>query len=110
MQLQFSEHDIDLIASAVAEKLKPILASVKPVDDSNEIFDKKSLAEYLKVSVSLINQLVSSRAIPHFKLSKGKSGGVRFQKKSIDSWIAKQTAPAINLSSSLKQISLGRKA
>jgi excisionase family DNA binding protein len=54
------------------------------------------LSDYLKLSESTINKMVSNKQIPHFKIQPGQSGGVRFFKKDIDKWISRQTIPEIN--------------
>ena len=64
-------------------------------NEDNIVFNKKSLSEYLNVSESTINKLVSNKQIPHFKIQQGQSGGVRFSKKDIDRWIQRQTIPEI---------------
>jgi excisionase family DNA binding protein len=86
---------VDLIADKVIERLKPIIAGNGKHED-NIIFNKKSLSEYLNVSESTINKLVSNKQIPHFKIQPGQSGGVRFSKRDIDKWISRHTIPEIN--------------
>lgn len=84
---------VEEIVNRLFEKIKPLIAG-KHEDDV--IFDKKTLSEYLKVSVSTINKLVSNKQIPHFKIQQGQSGGVRFYKRNIDKWLQRHTRPEIN--------------
>lgn len=84
----------EAIASRVAELLRPLLTMQKPEPDS--VMDKRELAAYLKVSVSTINGLSAEGSLPYFKISFGQSGGVRFKKSQIDTWISRQTIPAVN--------------
>jgi len=93
MKTSFEQEDIERIAKAVCEMLKPMLSNNGKVESENLIFDKKGLAKYLSCSQGTINKLIAGKKIPHFKLQKGQSGGVRFNKRDIDRWIAKQTIP-----------------
>ena len=96
MKTQLEAEDIQAIAAAVAEMLQPVIASNGKYDAESVIFDKKGLAEYLRVSQSTVNKLVSNKQIPHFKIQQGQSGGVRFFKRDIDKWISRQTIPDIS--------------
>lgn len=91
MKTLLEPEDIQNIASAVIEGLKPHLCQVKPIDD---VFDKKTLAEYLKVDVSWIDR--NLHTLPHFKIGKY----VRFKQSDIDSWIEtakKRPSPYLQL-------------
>jgi len=90
------QDDIQAIASAVIETLKPILFDNGIQSDNDTVFDKKSLAAYLHVSKSTISKLVMNKQIPYFKIQTGQSGAVRFRQKDIDKWIQRQTIPDIN--------------
>lgn len=92
---------IRAIASEVVELLRPMLAGNGKAEP-DVIFDKKTLASYMKVSESTINKLVSDKRIPHFKINQGQSGGVRFNKRDIDKWISRQTIPEIDTFRRLK--------
>lgn len=94
MRFELEKEDIDLIVTKTVEAIRPMLAAISKHED-NAVFDKKGLAQYLKVSESTLNALVSNRQIPYFKISSGQSGGVRFRKKDIDRWIQQQTTPAV---------------
>jgi len=83
------------IAKEVIELLKPMLSGNGKHED-NIVFNKNSLSEYLTVSESTINKLISNKQIPHFKIQQGQSGGVRFSKKEIERWIQRHTIPEIN--------------
>ncbi|MBI5664819.1 MAG: helix-turn-helix domain-containing protein [Nitrospirae bacterium] len=95
MKIEIESQDIEAIAQRVTELLKPILPHNND-HDSDIVFDKKGLAAYLKVSLGTVNALVSNKQIPYFKIQPGQSGGVRFRKKNIDSWIERQSIPRIN--------------
>jgi len=87
---------VDLIADRVIEKLKPLLSGNGKHEAEDTVFDKRGLSEYLRVSESTINKLVSNKQIPFFKIQQGQSGGVRFFKRDIDKWIQKHTIPELN--------------
>ncbi len=95
MKTELEPQDIEAIAQRVIEKLKPMLSDNGKHED-NIVFNKNSLSEYLNVSESTINKLISNKQIPHFKIQQGQSGGVRFSKKDIDRWIQRHTIPEIN--------------
>lgn len=93
-ELIFPSELVDAIADTIIEKMKPLFACNGKHDADDIVFDKKGLSEYLKLSESTINKMVSNKQIPHFKLQPGQSGGVRFFKRDIDKWISTQTIPA----------------
>jgi excisionase family DNA binding protein len=95
MRVTLEVEDIQAIVTKVIEAIKPLLVSNNGHSE-DKVFDKKGLAEYLNVSMSTINKLVSYKQIPHFKINHGSSGGVRFYKRDIDKWIQRQTIPDIN--------------
>ena len=96
MKTSLEQDDIQIIVSAVVEALKPMLSGNGKQDAGDVVFDKKGVAEYLKVSVSVIDKMVSKKEIPHFKIQPGQSGGVRFFRKDIDRWISRRTIPDVN--------------
>ncbi len=96
MKTTLEPDDIKAIAEAVMERLKPSMAGNGKREHEDIIFDKKSLAAYLKVSESTINKMVSNKQLPHFKIQAGQSGGVRFRQREIDKWIQRQTIPESN--------------
>ena len=96
MKMALELEDIQGIAAAVTEMLKPIIASNGNGKHEDVIFDKKAVAAYLKVSESTINKLVSNKQIPHFKIQAGQSGAVRFRQRDIDKWVQRQTVPEVN--------------
>ncbi len=91
MKTTLESQDIEAIAARVLELVRP-LVSVNSIP-GEDIFDKNSLAKYLKVSPGTVNKMVSDHAIPFFKISEGKCGGVRFRRKEVDEWIKKRTLP-----------------
>ncbi len=92
MKIQLESEDIHAIAETVVELLVPRLSAVKQVE---EIFDKRTLAEYLHVEVSWIDKNLF--AIPHFKVGKY----VRFRQTHIDKWIE---ANKVTLSPHMKMV------
>ena len=81
---------VNLIASQVAELLKPMLSSNgKPEGDT--ILDKKELSKYLNVPITWVDKKVSFNEIPYFKAGKYP----RFKKSVIDKWIESQTVRTI---------------
>lgn len=94
-ELTLPQELVQEIALKVAELLKPMLSG-NGKHEADIVFDKKSLAEYLRVSESTINKLVSNKQIPFFKIQQGQSGGVRFHKRDIDKWRQRHTIPEIN--------------
>jgi excisionase family DNA binding protein len=50
-----------------------------------DIFTKKELADYLKVSVGTIDRMMKL-GLPHLKLK----GAVRFEKQKVISWLEKE--------------------
>jgi hypothetical protein len=56
MRTTLEAEDIQAIAEAVIEKLRPLLVSNNKHSE-DRVFDKKGLAEYLNVSMSTVNSL-----------------------------------------------------
>lgn len=101
MKSTLEPEDIQAIAGAVAELIRPLLSNGKD-ETSNKVFNKKGLSEYLLISPSTINKMIVNKQIPYFKIQAGQSGGVRFYKKDIDKWISRQTIPEIDTLRRLK--------
>jgi excisionase family DNA binding protein len=96
MKTLLEPEDIEAIASAVMEMLRPIVADKDNHVAEDAVFNKKTLAAYLRVSESTISKMVMNRQIPYFKVQAGQSGAVRFRQRDIDKWIQRQTTPGIN--------------
>ena len=90
MRALLEQEDIEKIAKAVCEMLKPMLSSSKVEGD--EIFDVKGLADYLKVSKQWIYERTHLKEMPHTKIN----GQLRFRKKDIDKWLTAYNIPAIS--------------
>ena len=87
----FPQELVDEIADKVCERLNPLsLFSSEPNDD---IFDVKSLSQYLKVSPQWIYERTHLKEIPHIK----KQGILRFRKCDIDKWLSSHNIPATRL-------------
>lgn len=84
---------VKAIASEVVELIRPMLSGNGKHEGQDKVFDKKALAEYLHISSSTISKMIVNKQIPYFKIQPGQSGGVRFYKRDIDKWIARNTTP-----------------
>jgi excisionase family DNA binding protein len=91
MRTTLEQEDIQAIAEAVIEKLKPLLIGIKAKSEPDTIFTPETLAEYLQVNVSWVYKQVSFKAIPYFKSGKY----VRFRKSVIDRWTENQSVRPI---------------
>ena len=87
MRTQLEQEDIQAIASALLEILKPFVSGNGKHDTADVIFTPETLAEYLHVDTSWVYKQVSLKAIPYFKSGKY----TRFKKSAIDKWIETQT-------------------
>ncbi len=83
MKTSLEQEDIQAIASAVIEMLKPMLSGNGQQAAKETIFTPESLADYLHVDTSWVYRQVSDKTIPYFKSGKY----VRFRKPAIDKWI-----------------------
>ena len=75
MRTALDPEDVDTIANAVVERLKPFLTPKEPDD---KILSVKDLAEYLRVSVKWVYD--NSYSLPKFKAN----GKLCFRKREID--------------------------
>lgn len=94
MKIELEDRDKEEIAERIIRDLKSFF-NKNSRREEDRVFDKKGLAQYLNISESTINKLVSNKQIPFFKIQQAQSGGVRFFKRDIDQWVRKQTIPAI---------------
>lgn len=90
MKTTLELEDIRVIASAVAEIIRPMLAGNGKAEPDT-IFTAETLAEYLQVDTSWVYKQVSYKAIPYFKTGKY----TRFKKSVIDKWIETQAVRPI---------------
>lgn len=91
-ELTLPQELIDQIAQKVTELLKPLITG-NSKQDADITFDKKELAQYLKVPVSWVDKKVCSKEIPYFSCGKY----IRFSKRAIDKWKDRQTVNPIPL-------------
>jgi len=91
LKIELEMQDIQAIASAVIEMLKPMLSGNGRHDTADIIFTAETLAEYLHVDTSWVYKQVSLKTIPYFKSGKY----TRFKKSLIDKWIETQTVRSI---------------
>lgn len=87
MKTSLEQEDIDAIAAAVMEMLKPVVAGNGKPNTDDRIFTPETLADYLQVDTSWVYKQVSLKTIPYFKSGKY----TRFKKSAIDKWIETQT-------------------
>lgn len=85
MKTHFEPEDIQAIAQAVTEMIKPLLSARERTEDT--ILTPEGLAKYLQVDTSWVYKQVSLKTIPYFKSGKY----TRFKKAAIDKWIDTQT-------------------
>lgn len=90
MKLELESTDIESIAQRVTDLLKPLMTG-DGNHDADSTFDKKELAQYLKVPVSWVDKKVCSKEIPYFSFGKY----IRFSKKAIDKWKERKTVSPI---------------
>jgi excisionase family DNA binding protein len=90
VKTQLEPEDIQAIARAVMESLKPMLSGNGKHEDET-IFDVQGLKDYLKVSRQWIYERTHLKEIPHMKID----GQLRFRKKEIDKWANFFSVPAI---------------
>lgn len=83
MKTHLEPEDIQAIAEAVTEMIKPLLSNNARERTEDAIFTPESLAEYLQVDTSWVYKQVSLKTIPYFKSGKY----TRFKKSAIDKWI-----------------------
>ena len=87
MQSTLEKNDIDAIAEAVFQKLKPLLKAANKKTSANDfIFDVKQLSKYLNVPDSWVYRQTCDHNIPYYKLG----GYLRFKKPEIDKWLEEQ--------------------
>ena len=101
MKTQFEKEDIQAIAEAVIEMLRPLVKHNVKAKADGTVFDVQGLAHYLKVDESWIYKQVSLKAIPYFKCGKY----TRFKRSAIDRWVEGETVRPIP---SLKMVNKGR--
>lgn len=87
MKTLLEQEDIQAIASAVMEMMKPMLSGNGRPAEGDSVFTPETLADYLQVDTSWVYKQVSLKTIPYFKSGKY----TRFKKALIDRWIETQT-------------------
>lgn len=92
MKSELEQVDIQAIARAVFEMLKPVITGNDRHEAENVIFDVKGLCDYLHVSDKWIYERTHLKEIPHLKVN----GLLRFRKREIDKWLSSFNVPAIN--------------
>lgn len=83
MKIELEQSDIQAIATAVADRLKPSVPGERQRGTGDEVFDKQGLADYLHVDASWVDKQITKRAVPYFKAGKY----TRFKRSHIDRWI-----------------------
>lgn len=98
MKLELESPDIEAIVQKIIERITPLLSCKSDKHDVDTTFDKKELAQYLKVPVSWVDKKVCSKEIPYFSCGKY----IRFSKRAIDKWKERKTVNPIPLLKTLK--------
>jgi excisionase family DNA binding protein len=86
MQSTLEKNDIDAIAEAVFQKLKPLLKVTSKKAEDDVFFSVDQLAEHLNVKKCWIYRRTSEQTIPFHKRGRY----VRFKKSEIDKWLEEQ--------------------
>lgn len=92
MRTELEQEDIQAIAQAVIDQLKPIISCNGNYKEEDVIFDVQRLAKYLNVSHKWIYERTQFKEIPYQKVK----GLLRFRKKDIDRWLNSYNVPVIN--------------
>lgn len=92
MKTSLEFEDIQAMAAAVMEQLKPLISGYGKNED-DVILDVPGLAAYLHVTPKWIHERTHLKNIPFYKLSNKQ---LRFRKKDIDKWLDSLKTPAIN--------------
>ncbi len=87
MKTTLEPEDIQAIASAVLEALRPLLSANGKHHAEETIFTPKTLAKYLGVPLSWVYKQTFLKTIPFSKTGKY----IRFKRTDIDKWIETQT-------------------
>jgi len=93
LKTQLEQEDIQAIAQAVMETMKPLLSGNCKQETEDIIFDVPRLSEYLNVTPKWIHERTSLKNIPFYKLSNKQ---LRFRKRDIDKWLDSLRTPAVN--------------
>jgi len=91
LKTQLEREDIQAIAQAVMELLKPVVAG-NGKKENDAIFDVQGLSSYLKVSKQWVYERTHLNEIPFYKIE----GHVRFKKSDIDKWLQGYHMPAVS--------------
>jgi len=85
MKIELEEKDINAIARAIINELKPIITPDPNKDGKNdELMDTSDVAAYLNLSPSGVSKMVRERKLPCFKIG----GKVRmFRKSEVNQWV-----------------------
>jgi len=91
MKTHLEPDDIQAIAGAVMEMIKPLIAGNGRHEEKDFILDVPGLADYLEVSKQWIYERTHLKEIPHLKID----GQLRFRKKAVDKWLDSFNVPAV---------------
>lgn len=102
MKFEFEEEDLNTLSLKISALIKPLLRNDNHVS-SDQIFNVRDLAEYLRVSRSWIYQRIRLNEIPYIRVQ----GQILFRQSQIDKWLEDNQTPACNpASSSIRKRSL----
>ena len=86
MKTTLEAEDVQAIAAALMELIKPMLLGTRAQSELDVNFTPETLADYLQVDTSWVYKQISLKTIPYFKTGKY----TRFKKSLIDKWIETQ--------------------
>ncbi len=92
MKTTLEPEDIQAIATAVMERLKPVISGNGKHEDDT-VFDVKGLCDYLHVSDKWIYERTHLKEIPHLKVN----GLLRFRRRDIIKWLNTFNVPAVSI-------------
>jgi excisionase family DNA binding protein len=91
VRTELEPEDIQAIATAVMELLKPVIAD-NSKNENDVTFDVQGLSSYLKVSKQWVYERTHLNEIPLYKIE----GHLRFKKSEIDKWLKQYHIPAVS--------------
>lgn len=100
MEIVIGDVDVQAIATAVVQMLKPQLVKGQEVKDDDVVMGVPELAEYLGMSEKWVYDQTGSRRIPYFKLG----SILKFRKTVIDRWLRSFDVPAVDQPSALSKL------
>lgn len=92
MKCSYEPDDIQAVALAVIEGLKPYLSGKSDSHIDDAILDVPGLCSYLHVSKKWVYKRTHLKEIPHYKIE----GVLLFKKQEIEKWLVGYKMPVMN--------------